>query len=137
MAEITDLWVENSQKNNGCDVTSIQEGRAIVFILFKKYPDVSNYFKSLINLSLCFCFFLSSFFFSFSLFKKYLIISNYSVLNVFLFSSDIKGYLIFCFLALLSFCLLPSTICLGMFVLKRPTILSSTPPTLFVIGSGI
>ena len=30
VAEITELWVENSQKINCCDVTSIPEGRAIL-----------------------------------------------------------------------------------------------------------
>ena len=54
-----------------------------------------------------------------------------------MFSFDIKGFLIFCFLGFLSFSPLPYTVCLGVFALKRITIASLKPPTLFLIGSGI
>ena len=44
-----------------------------------------------------------------------------------MFSSDC-----FCVFSLLSFFSLPYTICLGVFVLKRPTSLSWKPPTIFL-----
>ena len=42
-----------------------------------------------------------------------------------------------CVFGLLSFFPLPYTVYLGVFVLKRLTILSFKPPTFFLIGSGV
>ena len=43
----------------------------------------------------------------------------------------------FCVFGLLSFFPLQNTVCLGVFVLKKLTILSLKPPALFLIGSEI
>ena len=43
----------------------------------------------------------------------------------------------FCVFGLLSFFPFTYMVCLGMFVLKRVTILCLKPPTLFLIGLGI
>ena len=45
---------------------------------------------------------------------------------------NIKGFLMFCNFGLFSFFPLPCTVCLGVFVLKRLTILSLKPPTPFL-----
>ena len=54
-------------------------------------------------------------------------------LIVSLFSYDIKGFSIFSFLDLLNFLTLPYTVSLGVFVLKRFTILSLKPFTSFLV----
>ena len=38
MAEITELWVENSQKINYPDITSIREGRVLIYSIYTKSP---------------------------------------------------------------------------------------------------
>ena len=45
--------------------------------------------------------------------------------------------ILFCAFGLLSVFPVPYTVCLDVFALKRLTILSLKPPTIFVVGSGI
>ena len=104
------------------------------FLLFKNCPDISNslIILSLINISLCSCYFFSTF--SSFVTKRVLISLNILDLIFSLFSSDVKGFLIFCFCSLLSFFPLPCTVFLGVFVLKILAILCLKLPTLFLIG---
>ena len=104
----------------------------IIFLFFKKCPHISNY--SIFNWSIINFFSLISFFFSFSSsvsksFQISLIIL--SLIYFFYFFSK-KILLMFCVSGLLSFFSLLYALCLGVFVLKRLTILSLKLPTLLL-----